>query len=385
MSFVSPPSVTRCSNRKLSVNCSSGSMSGRSTSPISRSSSRSPVLAVGLVDEPRRNRRSADDLVDLGGARRREIVGRALALHRQELGLLEEALVEIGAQRGDHPDAAGRHELRQELGEARRARRRSPRPRTARRADRRRSEGRPGPAGRSRSSVLVLLADAVERLDDRLGAALVGMARAAWRARPASRSRSRPSPAAPPAGIRPRSRSRNRTAARRARQRVRPRCSPGRITATRQISTAGTTPGAVSRGDEAGQGERGLARSARADQKQEGRSALAAASFSASTALVMSRERPKNTGACLAPNAARPRNGEPLVSIGHSTERPLRTFSSSQVRSSFSISPSNWSVLWNLWKASLNLPSWVWNQVMKKVLSRFHCSLTSGWWPRRRA
>ena len=41
-----------------------------------------------------------------------------MRLHRQKLGLLEEALVKIGAQRGDHPDAAGRHELRQQLGEA---------------------------------------------------------------------------------------------------------------------------------------------------------------------------------------------------------------------------------------------------------------------------
>jgi secreted trypsin-like serine protease len=81
----------------------------------------------------------------------------------------------------------------------------------------------------------------------------------------------------------------------------------------RQMSTDGTTPGEVNRGTR--------------------------------------RERPENIGACLAPNAASLRNGEPLMSISHSTERPLRAFSSSQPRDSFSISTSKASVLLKLWKA----------------------------------
>ncbi len=76
-------------------------------------------LGVGLVDEARGDGRPADDLVDLGCPRRREIVGRALGLHRQQLRLLEEALVEIGAKRGDDPDAPRRHELREQLGKTR--------------------------------------------------------------------------------------------------------------------------------------------------------------------------------------------------------------------------------------------------------------------------
>src|SRR5262249_3300442 len=54
-------------------------------------------------------------LVDLGSSGRRKVIGHALALERKELLLFQETLVEVGAERGDDPNAACRHELGQEL------------------------------------------------------------------------------------------------------------------------------------------------------------------------------------------------------------------------------------------------------------------------------
>ena len=160
---------------------------------------------------------------------------------------------------------------------------------------------------------------------------------------------------------------RGRTAPPRAPRRDRRRVSPGRMTATRQRSMLGTTPAAVNRGTRPARTSEDLPEPLAPSTRRNGQP-LSAASFSRSAALAISRLRPKNTDACLAPKAARPRNGEPLMCTGHTTERPCSTFSSSHLRSSASACASKSSVELNVWNAALNCPSAVWNQVSKKDL-----------------
>src|SRR5262249_60398930 len=100
----------------------------------------------------------------------------------------------------------------------------------------------------------------------------------------------------------------------------------------RHTSTCGTPPAAVSLGTRPARTSEDLPDPLGPSTSRNGQP-FSAASLSRSVALAMSRLRPKNTGACLVPNAARPRNGEPLTSTGHATERPCSTFSSSHLRS----------------------------------------------------
>jgi hypothetical protein len=114
--------------------------------------------------------------------------------------------------------------------------------------------------------------------------------------------------------------------------------SPGRITATRQTSMLGITPAIVNRGNRPARTRDDFPDPLGPSTSKNGQP-LSAASLRRSVALAMSRLRPKNTKACLGPNAASPRNGEPLSDTGQTAGRPCSTFSPSHLRNSVRSSP----------------------------------------------